>query len=92
MAMNPFCVQLLDKYTIPFVMVIVGLVCTSETIVVIAQSNSTNSGKRNIIVTWLEPNGTKSSDNTLVISSEDFRKIFEQLLRQSIDGYTISNK
>ena len=84
--------EVINKYTIPFVMGIVWLVCFSETMIVIAQSNSTNPDRRNIIVTWSEANDTKSIDNTPVISvsREDFNKIFEQLLRESVDGTTSS--
>ncbi len=63
----------------------------SETIVVTAQSDSTNSDKRNIIVTWLEPNkATTDSASMVSINDEDFWKIFEPVLEQSINGSTDS--
>ena len=52
------------------------------------QTNSTQSERQKIIVTWLETNDTKTSSETPVISinSEDFRKIFESLVKQSMNG------
>ena len=59
----------------------------NENIVVTAQSNSTNSDKQKIIVTWLESNDTKTSDTPVIsISGEDFWKTFEPLFKQSING------
>ena len=54
----------------------------------INQTNSTQSERQKIIVTWLETNDTKTSSDTPVISinSKDFWKIFELLVRQSING------
>jgi hypothetical protein len=57
-----------------------------ETLFVTAQSNSTNSDKQKIIVTWLDTNDTKTSDTSVSISGEDFWKTFEPLLKQSING------
>ena len=57
----------------------------------ISQSNSINSDKQKIIVTWLETNDTKTSDTPMIsISDADFWKIFEPLLEQSINGTTSS--
>jgi len=55
----------------------------SETVVVTAQSNSTNSDRRTIIVTWLETNRI-TTDNTpmISISNEEFWKNFRPLLEQ----------
>ena len=52
------------------------------------QTNSTQSERQKIIVTWLETNDTKTSNDTPTISinSKDFWKIFELLVRQSIIG------
>ena len=59
----------------------------------ISQSNSTNSDKQKIIVTWLETNDTKTSDTQMIsISGEDFWKIFVPLLEQSINGTTSSSE
>ena len=59
----------------------------------ISQSNSTNSDKQKIIVTWLETNDTKTSDTPMIsISGADFWKIFEPLLEQSINGTTSSSE
>ena len=59
----------------------------------ISQSNSTNSDKQKIIVTWLETNDTKTSDTQMIsISGEDFWKTFEPLLKQSINGTTSSSE
>ena len=54
----------------------------------INQTNITQSERQKIIVTWLETNDTKTSNDTPVISinSKDFWKIFELLVRQSING------
>ena len=54
----------------------------------INQTNSTQSERQKIIVTWLETNDTKTSSDTPVISinSKDFWKIFEILVRQSMNG------
>ena len=57
-----------------------------ETLFVTAQSNSTNSDKQKIIVTWLETNDTETSNTPVSVSSEDFWKTFEPLLKQSING------
>jgi hypothetical protein len=59
----------------------------NETIVVTAQSNSTNSERRNIIVTWLETNKTTTDSIPMIsINGEDFWKIFEPLVKQSMNG------
>ena len=54
----------------------------------INQTNSTQSERQKIIVTWLETNDTKTSSDTPVISinSKDFWKIFESLVKQSMNG------
>jgi uncharacterized alpha/beta hydrolase family protein len=54
----------------------------------INQTNSTQSERQKIIVTWLETNDTKTSSDTPVISinSKDFWKIFESLVKQSMSG------
>ena len=54
----------------------------------INQTDSTQSERQKIIVTWLETNDTKTISDTPVISinSKDFWKIFEQLVRQSMNG------
>lgn len=71
-------------------MAVIGIMI-NETIVVTAQSNSTNSERRNIIVTWLETNKTTIDSTPMIsISGEEFWKIFEPLLEQSINGSTDS--
>ena len=54
----------------------------------INQTDSTQSERQKIIVTWLETNDTKTISDTPVISinSKDFWKIFELLVRQSMNG------
>ncbi|MGH9978465.1 MAG: hypothetical protein ACRD8Z_21935 [Nitrososphaeraceae archaeon] len=54
----------------------------------INQTNSTKSERQKIIFTWLKTNNTKTSSDTPVISfnSKDFWKIFELLVRQSMNG------
>ena len=54
----------------------------------INQTNITQSERQKIIVTWLKTNDTKTSKDTPTISinSKDFWKIFELLVRQSING------
>ena len=70
----------------------IGFVFVNENIVVTAQSNSTNSDKQKIIVTWLETNDTKTGDTPAIsISDEDFWKTFNPLLEQSINGSTDSS-
>ena len=55
-----------------------------------SQNNSIIVGKQKIIVTWLETNDTKTSDTPMIgVSGEDFWMVFEQLLKQSINGSTI---
>ena len=50
-------------------------------------SNSTNSDRRNIIVTLLATNDTNTSDApALSISSEDFWAVFSSFLEPSING------
>ena len=57
-----------------------------------SQNKSAIMDKQNIVVTWLESNNTKISDAPLIsVSGEDFRKIFEPLLEQSINGSTSSS-
>ena len=81
-----------------FVTIAVGFT-NSEIIVTIAQQNgnissnnvtalnSTESGGKNIVITWLELNGTKTDHFPLIsISSEDFWKIFGALFELSTDG------
>ena len=71
-------------------MAVIGIMI-NETIVVTAQSNSTNSERRIIIVTWLETNNTTIDSTPMIsISGEEFWKIFEPLLEQSINGSTDS--
>jgi hypothetical protein len=73
-------------------MAVIGFMI-NETIVVTAQSNSTNSERRNIIVTWLETNKTTTVSTPMVsISGEEFWKIIEPLLEQSINGSTDSSE
>ena len=64
-------------------MAIIGFVI-NETIVVIAQSNSTNADRRNVILTWLDTNITKTVSAPMIsISNEDFWKIFGPLFELS---------
>jgi hypothetical protein len=78
----------MNKLDIIFLAVaMIGFVAVNETIAVTAQTNSTKSDKQKIIVTWLETNDTKTIDTLVIsVSGEDFRKIFEPLLKQSING------
>jgi hypothetical protein len=65
----------------------IGFVAVNETRAVTAQTNSTNSDEQKIIVTWLETNNIKTIDTPAIsVSGEDFWKIFEPLLKQSING------
>jgi hypothetical protein len=74
------------KYTIIFIVVIIIGFAVNGNIVVTAQTNSTNSDKQKIIVTWLETNETKTDTPVISISDEDFWKIFESLVKQSMNG------
>ena len=76
----------MGKYTIIFIVVAIIGFAVDETLFVTAQSNSTNSDKQKIIVTWLETNDTETSDTPVSVSGEDFWKTFEPLLKQSING------
>ena len=77
----------MGKYTIIFIVVAMIGFAVHETLFVTAQSNSTNSDKQKIIVTWLESNDTETSDTPVIgVSGEDFWKTFEPLLKQSING------
>ena len=77
----------MGKYTIIFIVVAMIGFAVNENIVVTAQSNSTNSDKQKIIVTWLETNDTKTTDTPVIsVSDEDFWKTFEPLLKQSTNG------
>jgi hypothetical protein len=63
------------------------LVGNNQSIAVTAQTNSTHSDTQKIIVTWMEKNDTKTIDSPMIsVSGEDFWKIFESLLKQSING------
>jgi hypothetical protein len=80
------------KYIIIFIAVAMIGFAVNENIVVTAQTNSINSDKQKIIVTWLETNDTKTSDTPVIsISDEDFWKTFNPLLEQSINGSTDSS-
>ena len=82
----------MDKHILVFIAVAAIGFAVNENIVVTAQSNSTNSDKQKIIVTWLETNDTKTSDTPAIsISDEDFWKTFNPLLEQSINGSTDSS-
>jgi hypothetical protein len=84
----------MSKHIIIFIAVaIIGFAVVNENIVVTAQTNSTNSNKQKIIVTWLvNANDTKTSDTPVIrISSEDFWKTFNPLLKQSLNGSTDSS-
>ena len=77
----------MGKYTIIFIVVAIISFAVDETLFVTAQSNSTNSDKQKIIVTWIESNDTETSDTPVIsVSGEDFWKTFEPLLKQSING------
>jgi hypothetical protein len=77
----------MGKYTIIFIVVALIGFAVDETLFVTAQSNSTNSDKQKIIVTWLESNDTETSDTPVIsVSGEDFWKTFGPLLKQSING------
>jgi hypothetical protein len=77
----------MGKYTIIFIVVAIISFAVDETLFVTAQSNSTNSDKQKIIVTWMESNDTETSDTPVIsVSGEDFWKTFEPLLKQSING------
>ncbi len=79
----------MNKHIIILIAVAVIGFAVNETIVVTAQSNSTNSDKQKIIVTWLEPNDTKTSDAPVIsVSDEDFWKTFGPLLKQSTNVST----
>jgi hypothetical protein len=77
----------MNKHILVFIVVAMVGFAFNEAIVVTAQSNSTNSDRRNIIVTWLEINNTKTGNAPIInISSEDFWVAFGTLLKLSING------
>ena len=77
----------MNEHILAFVVIavaIIGFAVVNETLVVTAQSNSTNSDKQKIIVTWLETNDTNTNDTPVIsVSEKDFWKIFEPLLELS---------
>ena len=76
----------MSKQIIIFMAVAIIGFAVNENIVVTAQTNSTNLDKRNIVVTWLETNDTKTIDTLVIsVSNEDFWKMFESLLKQSFN-------
>jgi len=76
----------MSKQIIIFMVVAIIGFAVNENIVVTAQTNSTNLDKRNIVVTWLETNDTKTIDTPVIsVSNEDFWKMFEPLLKQSFN-------
>ena len=82
----------MSKHIIIFIAVAIIGFAVNENIVVTAQTNSTNSDKQKIVVTWLETNDTKTSDTPAIsISDEDFWKTFNPLLKQSLNGSTDSS-
>ena len=76
----------MSKHIIILIAVAIIGFAVNENIVVTAQTNSTNSDKQKIIVTWLKTNDTKTDTPVISISDEDFWKTFEPLLKQSING------
>ena len=71
----------MSKHIIIFIAVAMIGFAVNENIVVTAQTNSTDSDKQKIIVTWLETNDTKTIDTPVIsVSGEDFWKIFEPML------------
>ena len=76
----------MSKQIIIFMVVAIIGFAVNENIVVTAHTNSTNLDKRNIVVTWLETNDTKTIDTPVIsVSNEDFWKMFEPLLKQSFN-------
>ena len=76
----------MSKQILIFMAVAIIGFAVNENIVVTAQNNSTNLDKRNIVVTWLETNDTKTIDTPVIsVSNEDFWKMFEPLLKQSFN-------
>jgi hypothetical protein len=76
----------MNKYILVFIVIAMVGFAINEAIVVTAQNNSTNSDRRTIIVTWLETNKTMTNSTPMIsISGEEFWKIFEPLLKQSIN-------
>ena len=79
--------KLLIVLIVAMILVIIGFML-SGVVNALAQTNSTKSDKQKIIVTWLDVNNTKTSDLSMInISSKDFWKIFEPLLKPT-DGST----
>lgn len=91
---------IINKHIIALVILMIGFMI-SETAVATAEeklmgesfSQSNFTDRNNIGVTWLETNKTKP-DNAQVfsISDEDFWMVFEPLLKQSINGSTVSSE
>jgi hypothetical protein len=78
----------MNRYAIVFTVAMIAFM-VSEAMMVTAQAqiNSTNSDKQKIVITWLQMNETKTeSDPVISVSSKDFWKTFELLLKQSING------
>jgi hypothetical protein len=87
----------MNTYTVAFIIVVSGFM-VGETMTATAQdyinqTNSTNMDKQKIVVTWLNTNDSMTGDSHAInVSSEDFWKIFEPLLKQSINGSTNSSE
>ena len=74
----------MSKHIIILIAVAIVGFAVNENIVVTAQTNSTNSDKQKIVVTWLD---TKTSDTPAIsISDEDFGRLLTHFLNnQSMD-------
>ena len=76
----------MNEHILVFIVIAMVGFAINEAIVATAQNNSTNSDRRTIIVTWLETNKTMTNSTPMIsISGEEFWKIFEPLLKQSIN-------
>jgi hypothetical protein len=81
----------MSKHIIILIAIAIIGFAVNENIVATAQTNSTNSDKQKIVVTWLETNDTKTSEVPVIsVSGEDFWVVFEPLLKQSINDSTSS--
>ena len=76
----------MNEHILVFIVIAMVGFAINEAIVATAQNNSTNSDRRTIIVTWLETNKTMTNSTPMIsISGGEFWKIFEPLLKQSIN-------
>ena len=87
-AMNKLIIALI----VAMILTVIGFVLSG--IANATTQENIGQNKQKIIVTWLETNDTKTGSGApkISISSEDFWRVFEPLLKQSINESTSSSE